>query len=524
MKIIGKPLRKKGIYLLLTVVPLVFMMACAGGINPDPPPRPDMTSLPPVSPPRPTKALEAPAVALPPLAQLKPQVAEEEAMPFDSKVFSLSARSAPLQDVVMGLAKEAELNLVLEKGVDPITPVSIEINNLDLRTALDLLFSAYDYFYEISGNVLRVKALETRFFKFEYPLFYNTGESSVGGDVLGGGGGNSGLSGEFSVSNESDDDNLDVWKQIKSALSAEEDSGTGGGLTGDTAGGGGASGEDGEAGLLSANGKARVDAMTGTIVVTDTRERLAVVEKYLAELEKSLKRQVVIEARIMEVSLNDNFQFGIDWTYLSGDVTFTQTLAAGVGALNLGIIPTGGDGSTWFLDALSTQGEVNVLSAPRLNVLNNQSAVITVGRTLPYLEWEVEPATETTASRAVPTVSTANAGVSLGVTPTIGQDGVVTMHIVPIITDQTGEQAFTFEGNTFTVPIIDVRGSDTIIQAPNGSTVIMAGMMQEQHGDTTTGIPFLKDIPLLGALFSQQARTMEKVELVITLTPTIVEP
>lgn len=495
-----------GLYVLLALVPFTFMAACATTVKP--PPRPTIQEKAPVPQKRPTP--KPSAAELPPLAEVKPKVAAAVKMPYEGRVFSLSARNAPLQDVVMGLAKEAGLNLIIEKGVDPMEPVSVEIANVSLEKALDVLFSAYDYFYSLEANILRVKALETRFFKFEYPIFSNTPQSTVGGDVLGGaGGGGAALSGEFTVDAEGDEEALNIWDRIKDALQPAREGGA-------------------EGGLLSEMGRAQVNVMTGTIVVTDRREKLDLVEEFLSRLRGTLRRQVVIEARILEVTLNDEHQFGIDWSYISGDFTFTQAVTTGAaGAFNIGVVPTAAQGSRWFLEALSTQGDVNVLSSPRVNVLNNQSAVLTVGRTIPYLEWNVQATTTaagTTAYTAVPQVARAQAGISLGVTPQIGEDGVVTLHIVPIITDFVSFMTFTFEGNNFDVPVIDVRGTDSVIRAPDGYTVIIAGLIQERSSDTVTGIPGLKDIPLLGALFSQHRRTKTKVELVITLTPTIVEP
>ncbi|MFH1091675.1 MAG: pilus (MSHA type) biogenesis protein MshL, partial [Pseudomonadota bacterium] len=124
---------------------------------------------------------------------------------------------------------------------------------------------------------------------------------------------------------------------------------------------------------------------------------------------------------------------------------------------------------------------------------------------------------------AVPTVSRAQAGISLGVTPVIAADGVTTLSIVPIVTDLVAYKTFVFEGNSFDVPIIDVRGTASIVRAADGETVIIAGMIQDKNQDNVSGIPFLKDIPLVGFLFSQQTRTKQKVELVISLTPTIIE-
>ena len=502
----GKPSKKmRGIFLLLALIPFAFVSACTVA---HPPPRPTAQKKPsPLV--RPKKPLKRPPAALlKPLAKVKPLIATEEKPPFEGKIFSLSARGAPLQDVVMGLAKEAGLNLVIEKGVNPMEKVTIEIANLSLNKALDLLFSAYDFFYVIEGNTLRVKATETRFFKFEFPAFYNKGKSSTGGDVLGGGGGGGGITGGITIDTEMDDEILDIWEKIKEALSPAEE--------------GGSAGSGGESGILSENGWSQVDPHTGTIVVRDTRHNLDLVEEFLTRLKASLGRQVMIEARIMEVTLNESHQFGIDWRYVTGDTVVTQTLRLGGAApLNLNINdPSGG---SWFMDALASQGEVNVISAPRVNVMNNQSTVLSVGRTIPYIEWQVEPATQTTPSRAVPKIARAQMGLSLGVTPQISEDGVTTLHIAPVITDFVENMTFTFEGNTFNVPIVDVRGTDSIVRAPDGTTVVIAGLIQERNSDNTQGIPLLQDIPLFGALFQQHKRGKTKVELVIALTPTIIE-
>ena len=486
--------RLNGIYILLALIPFVLAMGCATEI-PQRPPVPKKSPF--LGHGQPKTSKWPPKAQLPPLGQLKPIVAAQDKMPFDSKVYSLSARSAPLQDVLMGLAKEARLNLVIEKGVDPLEPVSVEINNLNLRKALDLLFAAYDYFYVIDGNNLMVKATETRFFKFEFPAFNLTGQSS------GSGGQTAGTESGFTLTSDMDDDAANAWEQIDKALSADE-------------------------GLLSEDGKARIDRMSGTIIVKDRRENLDLIEEYLVKVEKAVRRQVVIEARIVEVRLTDDFQYGIDWTYFSGDVTFTSLFNSG-SAQVIGFTPTDGDGSSWFLDALSRQGEVNVLSSPRINVMNNQSAVLNVGSNIPYLEWTVECSTvegETgTVCNTVPTVSEAQEGVSLGLTPQIGEDGIVTLHIVPVINDYVGDVAFTLAGGTnFTVPVIDSRSTDTIVQTPDGGTVVIAGLMREENNETVSGLPLLKDIPLMGGLFSNNVKSKTKSELVIALTANIVNP
>jgi len=508
-----------GFFVLLWLVPIIFLCGCAT-VSLPPEPTVQTQVIPPEDKAR-EVARKTPPAALPPLAELKPIVAAEEKMPFEGKLFSLSTRSAPLQDVLLGLAKEAALNLVLEKGVDPMEPVSVEVKDLPLKKALQMILTAYEYFYDIDGNILRIKALETRFFHFDYLLLSNRPETDIGGDVLGGGssGGGSNLSGEFSVEAEIDEEDLNVWQQIEDALKP------------------GGTGEEG--GLLSELGRAQINRMAGTIVITDRRKNILLVEKYLAAVKKSLTRQVMIEAKIIEVALSKGHQFGIDWTYINdhiggteGQLTIETNLSTGASALNIGWMhAAGGEVLTSFLDALATQGNVNVLSAPRLNVLNNQTALISVGRTIPYLEWELQEVTTTATGlssfEAVPSVTQAQAGVTLGVTPQIGADGVTTLHIVPIITDLVDFKTFSFGGagglgvTTFDVPIIDIRETDTIVRVPNNTTIVIGGLIQDRTSDSNTRVPIIGDIPLLGKLFQQQIRDNRKLELVILLTPTV---
>ncbi|MDX1777221.1 MAG: STN domain-containing protein, partial [Desulfobulbales bacterium] len=164
-----------------------------------------------------------PRSSLSPLAALKPKVAAAEKMPYEGKLFSLSARGTPLRDVLLGLGKQAELNLVIERGVNYDEPVSVELYDLPLDTVLDMVLNAYGYFYDIDGNILRIKAMETKIFHFDYPLMVNTPSSNVGGDMLGSQGGNNNnnrrsnsnndnnLRGEFSIETSIDSSALDLW-------------------------------------------------------------------------------------------------------------------------------------------------------------------------------------------------------------------------------------------------------------------------------------------------------------------------
>lgn len=462
-----------------------------------------------------------PATGLPPLAKLEPMMAVEEAMPYEGKLFSLSARNTPLRDVLLGVAKEADLNLVIEKGVDSAEPVSVEMHDLPLKTALDSFLSSYNYFYSIKGNILLVKAMETRIFHFNYPLHVTSPKSSVGGDMLGGGQSDSAITGEFTLDTEVEKDYLDVWKQIVEALKPFKEA------------------QPEAGGILSAQGRAQLNKMSGMIMVTDRQENLKAVDDFLGRIQSSLRRQVILEAKILEVTLNDSHQFGIDWNFIAnnlfgtGDLTFKTSNVATTIDNSLKVITltedtSGKDTFAGFLQMLNTQGTVNVLSSPRLNVLNNQSALINVGSTIPYLAFQVQstpdPANASnTITTIVPNVETAQKGVSLGVTPQIDEDGIVTLHITPVITDSSTNETFTYDGNTWNVPIIDVQATDTVIRAKDGTTVVLGGLIKEKVTDTERSLPFFGKLPLFGKyLFTGEYRTSEKKELVILLTPNVV--
>ncbi len=469
------------------------------------------------------KAKKVKIIKLEPLTVVEPELVMEDKMPLEDKLFSFSARRATLLNILLALAKEAEFNLVIDKYVNANQEVSVEFNNIPLKQALEEILTAYGYFYKIKGTVLKIKAVEKRLIKFDYPLVYSIPRSNVGGDMLGSSSGddNRGISAEFSVATKVEDESsLNIWKKVKAVLTP----GYGVKKT---------SKQGDVTGLLSELGRATIDSASGTILVIDRPYNLNLVEEFLDEMKKSLTRQVVIEAKIMEVQLNHAHQYGIDWSVLGLSSKFDFKLSTNVMpatntgnfTLSLGKVFDNVNISA-MIDAIKTQGNINTIASPRLNVLNNQSATISVGRVIPYLDFDIETveAGSTVSYQAVPTVKKAQAGVNLGITPQISENGIITLHVLPVITDQVGEQSFTYNGTTWAVPIFDTRQADTMVQARDGETIILGGLIQNDTTDTTTSVPILGSIPVIGSLlFSSQKRESNKIELIILLTPRIVE-
>jgi len=152
-----------------------------------------------------------------------------------------------------------------------------------------------------------------------------------------------------------------------------------------------------------------------------------------------------------------------------------------------------------------------------------------VARNVPYIDFELSSIQDPLddqrrLTQLVPTLENARVGISLGVTPQIDENGVTTLHIVPVITDLVGFKSFTLDTQNWEIPVIDMRATDSIVRARDGSTIVLGGLILERMTEDSTGIPVLGDIPYFGqALFSGQSKESEKRELVIMLNPTIME-
>jgi MSHA biogenesis protein MshL len=294
-----------------------------------------------------------------------------------------------------------------------------------------------------------------------------------------------------------------------------------------------------------------VQPQAGVVVVRALPEELRTIERYLAAIQGNLQRQVILEAKILEVELGDGFQAGINWSLVSGDVTISQTrgdifadngMAGIVGSDGAAIssgLASGAFGGVFstamdfknfqaFIELLETQGDVQVLSSPRIATVNNQKAVIKVGSDeffVTDVSSDTVTGTTTTTSPDI-TLTPFFSGIALDVTPQIDPDGRVTLHIHPTVsqvTDQTKD--ITVAGQTQTLPLAfsTVRESDSIVSAESGQVVVIGGLMKDQVQKRDAGVPLLGRLPGIGSLFRQTQSVSRKSELVILLRPMVVE-
>ena len=259
------------------------------------------------------------------------------------------------------------------------------------------------------------------------------------------------------------------------------------------------------------------------IVVKDYPSVLLQVAEYLEAIEGSVQRQVFIQAKIVEVTLNDDYKLGINWGNVSpftlthaGGTSLAQTVLGGAADFTYGLAKT--DFSI-VVDALSKQGQVSVLSSPKIATLNNQRAVIKVGTEDIFFVPEVTAATTTSAATTeyIPTAITI--GIVLDVVPQINPNGQIMMSINTSITEQSGSR--TSPDGINVVPVLDVRESNNVVLAQHGQTIVIGGLMKTKKEVDENSLPFFGALPYVGKLFHWDQETEAKTELVIMLTPEI---
>ncbi|MDP8298264.1 MAG: secretin N-terminal domain-containing protein [Candidatus Orphnella occulta] len=295
--------------------------------------------------------------------------------------------------------------------------------------------------------------------------------------------------------------------------------------------------------MLTADvGSVSYDERTNKIVVNDFPNKIQEIERVVAAFDAKT-RQVFIEAKIVEVTLNDDFAFGINWEKLfrvaAKDINFVGTFpitglaeaANSFGKISIGTWEWDGATGTGSLDPtqpqavltfLSEIGKVKIISSPHISVCNNEEAKIMVGTRQPYATSTISQS-DTTATTSW-SAEFVDVGVTLTVTPTINNDGFVKMHIKPEVSTLTDWFEILDDAGTAEIrlPEIDTSNAETDIMIKDGRTIIIGGLIKESTTESERKYPFLGDIPLFGTLFKSITDVKETKELVVFITPHII--
>ncbi|MGS3139487.1 pilus (MSHA type) biogenesis protein MshL [Aeromonas sanarellii] len=492
----------------------------------------------------------APLTTLPPSVQseLLQLNRPQQPLPVPEKRMRIAAHDVDAVEFFGSLFKGSRYSVAVHPGV--AGAISVELKDVTLQEALATVGDMYGFDVQRKGNVFHVypAGLRTETIPVNYLMMARRGLSrtsvSTGGvtanDNNNNGnnnnvdnGLNNGGNNNFDSSSNGDsnangngtrietDSNNDYWTDLRDSLQT-----------------------------LIGNGEGRAvitSPQAGLVTVRAYPKELKAVREFLDQSGEHLKRQVVLEARILEVSLNEGYEQGVDWSGLSASWDGGKGITGGGSLLDSPIANTpnqifralgGGAGFTISdgnfnvaVSLLKTQGDVNTLSSPRVTATNNQKAVIKVG-TDEYFVTNASTTTTTSGNSApivTPNVELTPffSGIALDVTPQIDEAGRVLLHIHPSVID-TEEQSKTINVGTadpLVLPLAksSIRESDTVVQANNGDIVVIGGLMKTDKQEIVSKVPLLGDIPWVGEAFTNRRESNRKVELVIMLKPTVVE-
>ena len=458
---------------------------------------------------------------------------------------SLAANEADLKDILRAATRGTELNVIFDPGLE--TQVQgLDLKDMSLQELLDEVLPRQGLIALRRGRNLFIRKASggLRFYQVDHLAMARTGtktfQVNASGQMLQGGGGMAGTSASAYASSVQVGQTGDPWADLESGLKLlvfgrvlEQPAP-------------GASRQEGSRSYAADGKTLLIQPHSGLVVVSADPGTHGQVEAFLKEVQQRTQRQVLLEARIVEVSLGDDSHLGVDWNGLlggggraSGGSSFNTGAPtnAQVGAAQglLQIVATSGRVEA-TLTALARDKRLKVLSAPRLATLNNQKAILRVVREEAYALPSSQITPGTAAGGAIATGQITPmivpVGIILDIQPQIGNDGFITLAVNPSISEVVEEKAFQVpgQGNGWasnripaTLPVVDRRDLDAVVRIKSGETMVLAGIIKTREGADHRGVPWIRKLPLLGNLFSKKEKSRVRTELAIFITPTLME-
>jgi MSHA type pilus biogenesis protein MshL len=440
---------------------------------------------------------------------MPPVIKEEPVMPvynpLEDHMVSFSMINEDLKAILYSLSQSVGMNLIIDPDVS-LEKKSLTLNfqNVSAATVLKEILNSYDLYYEIQGNVIRILPFKEQMFSLDFLDTKINTNFNVGGDVLGASTEtSSGLKGKFELSGQAakQGNDYDVVEQMISRI-------------------------------MSKNGKYTLNRLSGSLYVKDTPAVIRSISKLVNHFKAMLSRQILIEARIIEVGLSDKYKYGIDWSVLRDTAASLTAKTSVAWSLGNGLVFSHANNEFTIdaaMDALNTFGKEKVVSDPSIRVKHGKPALISVGTSFTYkkrVQTTREVTTGTDRQITDVDVSSVFDGLILGVIPFIGENQRITLLINPINSsvnrDSLVPKSVGSGDQEISLPEVRIKEMSTTIELSSGDVVVLGGLIDDVQTTENNGVPILSSIPIIGHLFKSQTKDMESRELVIILSVKLV--
>jgi len=440
---------------------------------------------------------------------------------FDKKI-TLRASGLNLKTLLNKIGELTGYNVVYDSEVDLNVNVSVDTQDVPVWRALNTILFPLSYGFKVKDNDLVILSKETRTFKLNLPPNTQTFSDTISNEswtkpdelaASNSSNNNSNMNIKVGarVFLESKEDAISLWRDIELNLSK----------------------------MISGQGRYSFNKLAGLVMVTDSPIVLDKIASYIELVNSETNKQILVEVKILEVTLSNESSFGIDWNAIYKNLGSIKqlSLSSNFAAQNL-ISPglftltatgpkddsgTGSSGLSALIKALQAQGKVEVVSQPKIMLLNNQSAMVQVGTVTSYVANTTTTTTQAGLASTSATTDQVQEGVSLRLMASI-LNGEILVQLTPVVTTLDQIRSINMgQGTTIEAPKISTKSMHTMVKIKDGETIAVGGLITSNDNKSEKGIPLLRDLPLIGKFFEYKSKTQTRTELVIFITPKILQ-
>ena len=438
-----------------------------------------------------------------------------------SKKITVRASGADLKTILNRIAEVTGCNVVYDPEVDSNVFVSVDAKDVSVWRALNTVLFPLSYGFKVKDNDLVILSEETRTFKLNLPpntqTFSDTvsNESWTRPDQLAASGANNNSNMSVKVGArvfvETKEEAISLWRDVEDSLSR----------------------------MISSSGRYSFNKVAGLVMVTDNPRVLDKISSYINLVNRETSKQILVEVKILEVTLSNEFSYGIDWNAIYRKLGSIKSLSLSSNFASQSLISPGlftltasgpnedsgasSNGISALIKALQAQGRVEVVSQPKVMLLNNQSAMVQVGTVTSFVANTTTTTTQAGLATTSATTDQVQEGVTLRLMASILNDEIL-VQLTPVVTTLDKLRSINMgQGVTIEAPKISTKSMHTLVKIKDGNTIAVGGLITSNNNKSEEGIPVLRKLPLIGGLFEYKSRISERKELVIFITPKILQ-